>query len=262
MRGIVSPVRMGLKTITVTYQAATETAQGVPVGLPAAQPGAAQVTWTVAAGDLPTESSNFRSRVHIGFVCIGGKNTDTVSRAVSFRIYKNGSSVQLNAKTVEAGYYWTAFIFCYNIAAGDVFTVYMWAAVANKCDWRYDAHQVQLTRPVVSLPEEILAPVIYESISLQPTLSGGPNPAPDADSNHYLSWKTNGADIQTVAPTGSIQVQALVPPDAAGLLQLRNGDQANPNVWAADSDATRCPYYHRNRLPLALSWRNWGRLAP
>lgn len=119
--------------ILISYPAIQETT-GLSVELPTSEPGTAQVSYTVAAGDLPTVTPavpwQFAPNIYANF-----RNTSGSSRNMSWRISVNGSSRATGTSFALSNNNYIVFSSAaYNgtqPVVGDVITVSFWATGAG-----------------------------------------------------------------------------------------------------------------------------------
>lgn len=147
--GRLNPQFGSLKVVNVTYQTPQETLLGTPEILPTTEPGTPQAGYTVAAGNLPTFSTKLYSVKYIGVVFAAGKFV--TAGTLSWRMKKNGVSVNTGTAAVTANTFYTVNAFFLDVVAGDVLEIALWS---NQIDSNYDykALWINFTRPFLVNP--------------------------------------------------------------------------------------------------------------
>ena len=123
-----SPMQVG-----ITWPAVRETT-GLSDALPTSEPASAQITYTVAASDLPTLTAAIPYR-YIPFLYAYGQVTGGTDRSISYRIELNGTSIATgNLGSVANNYYYCVYGWNWGanyVAVGDVLTLKLWASGAG-----------------------------------------------------------------------------------------------------------------------------------
>jgi len=239
-----------VKIITIELPSAVENLQSTPTSLPTSEPAESQISITLAEADLPVvklnDSPNIPTITYIALVYAGGKNTDTASQTVYWRMLKNGSSLSNGSFSVSANYYWTISSSFFDVNAGDTIELRLWASSTN-VNWDYDAYTCQYTRPFPYASG--ISKIIWvktKDIVTHPALSSG-SPFPYSY-NYYITNPQTGYNRREY--TGS--EQELIEQWKDYIIQIYFGDYGyQNNVKYATSDTYR-PYYYRNYLPTKI----------
>jgi hypothetical protein len=257
---MVLPRPRARQVVAFTYQTPYENLQGTPTNLPAAEPGTAQVAWTVAAGDLPTYSQNLLSIQWVGCLWPAGKNTDTSTRTIYWRMKKNGSSVTTGNFTVAASYYWMINAFFLNVAVNDLLEIALWADVADMVNWDYHAYQVHISSPKAYGKSEVFKNTVF-TLAGYPTLSLG-NPYSAGNYGWRVFLQSGGSGVVLIG--SGIQTVPYMVEDATYGFGIPpgfgTGTPTSSGVVTGTS-ATYRPYYRGNYLPTQLIVRNYGELT-
>ena len=118
-----------------SYPAVDETT-GLTTELPSSEPETAQISYTIAAGHLPTVTgANIPYRI-FPFVWFRAQNTSGSARTASWRLEKNGSSIATGTSGSIANYSYCHGSLQYQMpdpypAVGDVISVKLWASGAG-----------------------------------------------------------------------------------------------------------------------------------
>ena len=144
----------------ISYPAARETT-GLNTELPSSEPGTAQISYTIEAGDLPVLSMQF-PYLFAPVIFARCKNTSGAARTVSYHILKNGTSVATGSGTnmgTAANY--ASFQGCLPAASapviGDVITVKLWANGAGVYLYEH-ALMSDIMRPLAGT-----SPIVYNT---------------------------------------------------------------------------------------------------
>jgi hypothetical protein len=231
-----------------------ENLQATPTSLPTTEPTTSQWSKTLAAADFPTITPTPYSVSHIACVYLAGKNTDTVSQAVYWRMIRNGTSVSSGSVGVSAGYFYTVNAFFYGVVAGDVIEVRLWATSAN-VNWDYDGFQVQPSRILTA--EALNSPcyINFNSLATCPTLVKG---APNVYSTGSIC--VYHLDLFLTSITTPTIYDMLFPKATSSFYKLYYGDASNLNSALGVASSSYRPYYYRNYVPLGISlvvWKFW-----
>ena len=239
-----------VKIITIELKDAVENLQSTPTSLPTSEPADSQISITLAEADLPVvklnDSPNIPTITYIALVYAGGKNTDTASQTVYWRMLKNGSSLSNGSFSVAADYYWTISAGFFDVNAGDTLELRLWAS-SSAVNWDYDAHACQASRPFpfVSGISKILW-VQTKDITEHPTLSLG-NPYPYAYSYYFVNPQTYyfGREYGTKEYEHIERWKDYV-------FRVYFGDYGYQNTADYRASSTYRPYYDRNHLPTKI----------
>jgi hypothetical protein len=235
-------------------KAPVENLQATPTSLPTAEPATSQWTKTLASTDFPSISPTPYNVAYTALVYLAGKNTDTATQTVYWRMIKNGVSVATGSASVSAGYYYTVEAFFYGVVAEDVIEVRLWATSAN-VNWDYDGFQIQPSRMVTT--EALNSPCYtnFKNVIACPTLvKGSPNVA--GTGNVYVY----NVDALTVAMSAPTAYDMLFPKATYCFYRVYYGDYNSMNTALTSTSASYRPNYHRNYVPLTISlviWKFW-----
>ena len=242
-----------LQIITIELKDAVENLQSTPTSLPTSEPAESQISITLAEADLPVVklngSPNIPTITYIALVYAGGKNTDTASQTVYWRMLKNGSSLSNGSFSVSADYYWTISAGFFDVDAGDTIELRLWASSTN-VNWDYDAYACQASRlfPYASGISKVLW-VQTKDIVAHPTLSSG-NPS-------GISYK-----YYLVNPQTTYASRELIGTEYEHVERWRDfvfrayfGDYTSQNDAAYRTSSTYRPYYNGNYLPTKILMR-------
>jgi len=239
-----------VKIITIELKDAVENLQSTPTSLPTSEPAESQISITLAEADLPVVklngSPNIPTITYIALVYAGGKNTDTASQTVYWRMLKNGSSLSNGSFSVSASYYWTISTFFHDVKAGDTIELRLWASSTN-VNWDYDAHVCQYTRPFpyASGISKILW-VQTKDVVRHPTLSSG-NPFPMSQNYFIMNPQTTYERRDFVGGE-----RELIEQWKDYILIVYWGDYSRKNDANYYTDAEYRPCYYRNYLPTKI----------
>lgn len=163
------------KILNITYPSPIETLLGTPEDLPTSEPGTSQIIYTVAAEHLPVFDweplSKVWSAILHGFI----KNVSGSARTLYWRVLKNSVSVDTGSVSVANNYYCTVSeTNLYNIIAGDVLELRLWADAAD-CDLYWKGLAIYPTRIQVCKDNQIITNVSYTFTNYPAfTLGGSP----------------------------------------------------------------------------------------
>ena len=245
--GRVTPNFTSLKKLVIGYKTPYENLQSTPTPLPTAEPSVGQIVYTVSADDLPTLSVTPESKMIVALMYAGGKNTDTATRYVSWRILKNGVSLAYSYITVGAGNFWNLSAFFHNVAVGDVLEIRLWAT-SGLVNWDYEARQLQFSR--VALLEKCILHCNFVALDAQPVLTlgrpyvGGTRPL---RVNHRSNMYFSLSSPMDVSPWMQSTVYKL--------WQIGYGDEYLPDNGIGIASLSYRPYYYRNYVPTVVQLR-------
>jgi len=239
-----------VKIITIELPSAVENLQATPTSLPTSEPTDSQISITLAEADLPVVklngSPNIPTITYIALVYAGGKNTDTASQTVYWRMLKNGSSLSNGSFSVSASYYWTISAGFFDVVAGDTIELRLWASSTN-VNWDYDAHVCQCARPFpyASGISKVLW-VQTKDIVAHPTLSlGNPDPA----SQRYFITNPQTESHLRYAATSE---KELIERWKDYVIRIYLGDYSYLNSAKYRTSSTYRPYYDNCHLPTKI----------
>jgi hypothetical protein len=249
-----APYTKLFQDIIVQMIAPVENLQTTPTSLPTTEPATSQWTKTLTNADFPTITPTPYNVAHVACVYLAGKNTDTASQTVYWRMIKNGASVATGSASVSAGYYYTVNAFFLGVVAGDVIEVRLWAS-ATTVNWDYDGFQIQPSRIVTT--EALNSPcyTYFKNVIACPTLVKG-SPSVYAFGSIYVQHLDQ--NLQAINYATGFDV--LYPKATYCLYRLYYGDYANLNSAIVSTSASYRPYYYRNYVPLGISlvvWKFW-----
>lgn len=236
-----------LQSYTITYPSPDETLLGTPEVLPTSEPATPQISYTIATGHLPMVSPTGLEYVLTALLYAAGKNTDTTSRTVYYRILKNGSSVATGSSRVLGGYFYT-WNHCnfFDVQVGDVIACKLWASGAN-VNWDYKALMLDLTRPGSA---NVLVEKLAVTLAKTQVLSlGTPNNVPRGVYPYHEDIREID---QNYAGTSLSRRMKLVG-QTYRLWRVSRGDYTQSSVLL--SHRTYHPQAFCNMRPTALSFR-------
>lgn len=240
-------ISRALQTYTITYPAPDETLLGTPVALPTTEPADPQISYTIAAGHLPTVSPAGLEYTLTAILYAAGKNTNAANQTLYYRVMQNGASVATGSITSLANYYYTLeHSRVYPVALGDVLACKLWATSAD-VNWDYKALFVFFTRPG---PSNVLVQDLSVTLAAKPTLSlGNPQVASTngwvlchADLREALGWSVGTQGCKFVLSGSTYR-----------LGRTNRGDITLTTM--GPQSATYRPRYEQHALPTALSFR-------
>jgi len=252
----VTPDFSNLKTINFTYQTPQETLLGTPETLPMSEPATPQVSYTVASGDLPIIDIPVESKKWIGMVIGAGR---VVTGAIlSWRMKKNGYSVNLGQLSTTTNYRYTIQAWFYDVTVGDVLELALWSNVADSL-YDYKAYQIHVTR-ITPYYLKVHYRFFLQSIIAQPVLTLGTPTTPTANWYIYVihrgyNFTPNGTSYFFRTNIGGWIWSIIVPDEVMGLVYTRHGDISNQNSVTTTTHATSRPRYYRNYLPSLVRFR-------
>jgi len=236
--------------ITIELPSAVENLQDTPTSLPTSEPTDSQISITLAEADLPVVklngSPNIPTITYIALVYAGGKNTDTASQTVYWRMLKNGSSLSDGSFSVSADYYWTISAAFFDVNAGDTIELRLWAS-SSAVNWDYDAYACQATRPFpyASGISKILW-VQTKDVVAHPELSAG---------NPYSSiFKYFIVNLQTPYERRyyTSSEEELIEQWKDYIFIVYFGDYSRQNDAYCTAESSYRPYYLGNYLPTKI----------
>jgi hypothetical protein len=241
-------------SVTMTLPAVRE--QDVaPVALPTAEPGAGseQISYTVAAGDLPTFVGTYKSMAWSAGIFGGGQNTDGVARAVYWRTKKNGVAVGTGNTSVSNNYYYTVNAWVLDVVVGDVITLSLWCpASLGAVNYIWDGFRVSPTR-LYLCDNDVLSKYYWSACNvLESTFVLGVSPSVGGSySNKFFSGGANvGLGFLSSETLGVGQHH-----ETYGLMRASYGDINYANYAVVRTSATLMPYTFRNYYSLTYSVR-------
>jgi len=241
-----TPLLTSLKTLNITYQTPQETLLGTPETLPTSEPGTPQISYTVAAGDLPSLSITPYSEKWVAFVIGAGKVVTAAT--INYRMKKNGASVKTGTLSVAANYFYTIQAQFYDVAVGDVLELALWSNQTDS-NWDYKAFWVQVTRIVPINKPRLLYPCNFGTVIANPTLALGNPYAMGAGTltGYHL-------DVFTYSIGSAVNFESLYP-KTYGLFRISRGDSTCSNDVITNTSATYRPYYMKNNVPSQIIFR-------
>lgn len=244
-----------LKDLVITYRTPFEELQETPTPLPTSEPATSQIVYTVQEADLPTLSMTVEGRMFVVLIICAGKNTDTASRTVYYRMLKNGSSINTGSVSVSAGYFWTLNACFTNVAVGDVLEVRLWAT-SDLVNWDYTARQVHVSR-VALMSKFPLAILKFAEVAVQPVLTLG-NPYPYATQGFYVYHRSGIYSARTSAT----EINWWLAHGTFKLYQIYYGDYSYVGSGLATTSSTYRPYYARHYVPARIQLRALLKVTP
>jgi len=243
------------KVFNFTYQTPQETLLGTPETLPTTEPATPQIGYTVASGDLPTVSASLYSRKWIGMVIGAGKAVTAAT--VSWRMKKNGVSVNTGTLAVTANTFYTIQAWFYDVAVGDLLELALWSNVSDS-NWDYKAYQIHITR--IFFYNKVLR-MTLETTSTIPTLTlGTPTSVPSTwyvfviHKDYELTPSATDRFYRTASASPQKTFRILYPHETFGTAYTRYGDLTQNDVTTA-THATSRPRYSRNVEPAQVTLR-------
>lgn len=166
-----------LRTMTVTINPSESVVS--QEYLPTSEPASSQVSYTVAAGHLPTISPTPWQTSYQAQVLMAGKNTTASAVTIYWRILKNGISQTTGSGSCAANYYWTIDAGNFGlVSVGDTLEVRAWASASSAAYWDYKALILAPTRMFPARPKRILLDVSFTTSSY--TLGNGSRGSTDS----------------------------------------------------------------------------------
>jgi len=254
--GIVTPLLTSKKVLEITYPTPYENLQGTPTSLPTSEPTDPQISYTVAEADLPTLNMNVESKIIVALMYAGGKNTDSASQTLYWKMLKNGSEIKSGSKSISANYYWTLNAFFCNVAIGDTLAIKLWATSTN-VNWDYEARQLQFSR--IALLEKYYVLILFKVLKLEkhPQLSQGANPY--AATTQCLFYHSAG--ISKGVSSGPEDFSPWKPHSTYKLFRIYRGDYYGANSGNILTHSSYQPYYYSNYVPKKMELRALRRLT-
>ena len=244
------PLMYSPRTDSLSYPAAQETYDAAGTALPTSEPATSQIIYTITSADLPVSTDKTASMKFTAFLYGGGKNNGASSATVYYRIVKNGASVATSSSSVNTNYYYTVNCYqLYDVKAGDVIEIRLWASAAT-VDYRYKAMSVVISRYV---PGGILGRLLLNfhylssGAGYQLTLSQGVSPIRMTAGNVYIyTDKTlfNSNHYLAIVFGDLYRHAAFVCIQDKQFFHLQNGDSSQATSVLTSSVAL--PYYYAN----------------
>jgi len=249
--GHLRDIQSGRKAVTVTIQAVQETLLGTPETLPTSEPGTPQISYTVASGDLPTFDPAMDSKKWIGYLVGAGKAVTAAT--ISWRMKKNGSSVNTSTFSVAANQYYTGQFYFLDVAVGDVLAIALWS---NRTDsnWDYKAYQIHPTRVLPKTGHPILMPLNITALIAYPTLTLG---NPNASATYECRIDLDDLAITYPGPliTTPQNFAALHAGPTYGFFRAYRGDITCGNTIYTGTHASYRPLYQKTYFPTSFVFR-------
>lgn len=242
------PLMYSPRTDSLTYPAVQETYDVVGTALPVSEPTESQIVYTIQESDLPVSTDKTATMKFTALLYGGGKNNGASVATVSYRILKNGISVTIGNASVAANNYYTISCYqLYDVKAGDVVEIRLWAT-ATTVDYKYKAMGVVVTRyvPGGKLNQMLLNfQYLPGSSGYQLILSQGLNPVRISSGNAYIYTDKstfNSNHYLTIVFSDSYRLAALVCNQDKQFFQLQNGDSSQS--VSVMTSASAMPYYY------------------
>jgi hypothetical protein len=167
-----APLFKGRVDVTITYPDPYEPPLLDPAeALPTSEPTTAQIEITITSAMLPVWSPFELEHIKTAVLYVSGKNTNTSTVSVYYRLLKNGVSVATGSGGVGAGNFYGATL-CqfFDAVEGDVVACKLWSNIAG-CNWDFKGLGVMPTRirPQASVVSDIAmsASKRYPGFSIQ-----------------------------------------------------------------------------------------------
>ncbi len=255
MARINAQIMSARKVFDFTYQTPQETLLGTPQTLPTSEPATPQVSYTVASGDLPSVSIPLAGNKWIGMVI--GAGQFVTAGTLSWRMKKNGASVNTGTLSVSANYYYTVQAWFYDVSVGDVLEIALWSSVADS-KYDYKAYQIHITR--ITFYNKPLSNLKIDSIVAQPVLTLGNPAAPTANWYIYVIHKDynftpDATSYYYRSASAGDTFRILYPDPTYGTMYTKNGDVSSQNAVTTQTHASQRPRYSRNYLPSKITLR-------
>lgn len=236
------------KRLDITYPAPQETLLGTPEILPTTEPAAPQIGYTVQGSDLPTFSLSPYKKVWLAYVFGAGKAVTAAT--VSWRMKKNGVSVNSGNFSVAANTFYTVMAKFLDVNVGDVLELSLWSNQADS-NWDYKAFCVVVTRLILMEKLRLLSPCSFAALADKPVLTLG-NPSVATYTGFYIYH----ADTYLGGlVTGATTRAWLYAGDTYGVFRHWHGDYDAPNSVEARTSASYRPYYRRVWCPTQIVMR-------
>lgn len=242
--------------ISISYPAIQETT-GLSVELPTSEPGTAQVSYTVAAGDLPTVSPSVPFQFAPN-ICAQFQNLSGASRTLSWRVLVNGTSRATGSGSINNNYYGVFSSCNYNgvqPVVGDVITVAFWTATGAGLYLKAYSYESGITRILYGKQQLYLwsgySPtqcMVCESTAAGPSF-GAKN---YASASYMLKYVTPTANSNAnLCGTVGLTPYAYMSHITEGLFTAYYGDYYFPQV-TQQANAALVPVYIQKR-PLIIT---------
>ncbi len=246
--GRLTPIFTSRKLLNITYQSPSETLLPTPETLPTTEPATPQVGYIVGSGDLPAFGLSVYPKVWVALIFGAGKFV--TAGTLSWRMKKNGSSVNTGTASVAANTFYTVNPRFYDIAVGDVLEIALWS---NQTDSNYDykAYQIQASRIIVMGKIRLLCPCNFSGVTPAPVLTQG-NPSL---SEQWGFYPYHCDTIILLNISSAKTFESLYAKDTYGILRLYYADYNTPNNAQVLTNATYRPRYNRNFVPTQIVCR-------
>lgn len=255
-----------LKTFAFACATPREVALGSTT-LPSAEGVTNQVSFTVQQSDLPTITPNPLSMKYVACVIVSGKVGASATN-VSYRIFKNGTSLATTFGAGTATQYWSHNHWrWFDVSAGDVLDVRVWS---NQTDTTIDYAGLMIypAAVVFSKPGTILKDVSYTNGS---TSTGGSNPNPTgagvrsvtvvttSGSSFPIQSNTAAGSLSGLTSPGTMVSGTPVPYSAlvsasTGLFRTANGGDTTATFTQVYNDTTTIRV-QKNGIPTTIFFR-------
>lgn len=238
------------KTFNIAFASPRETLLGSPASLPTAEPGTSQISFTVQNSDLPSISPSPFSVVYSAFLYAGGKNTDTASQSVSYRILKNGTSITTGTQSsIATNVFWThSYYNLYNVSVGDVLEIRLWSSSANV---NYDYYALLIYPTRANLGKSYLNKDVLFSNATTPALTLG-NPSAQ-NTNGAFIYPSTSTSINIPYSGGSVSFGGFSWNTTYQSLRIDRGD--NTIAMGSTTHNTYRPYYQRQWIAGTITFR-------
>jgi len=243
----VTPVITSERFLETTFQSPQENLLGTPETLPTSEPATPQVSYTIASGDLPTFSITTYAKKWIAYLYAAGNFV--TAGTLSWRMKKNGISVNTGTSSVGANTYYTVNAFFYDVAVGDGLEIALWS---NQSDSKYDykAYFVILSRLLIINKPRIAYPCNFAELSAKPVLTQG-NPNYVGQGAFYPMHE----DGETPAITAPKVFDVVKFKDQFCMFRMFYGDKSSSNAAMVATHASYRPYYYRQFVSTKIKIR-------
>jgi hypothetical protein len=233
------------KTLTCTLATASWVTDGSTI------PATESTRWgrTLTAEDFPTWSFQPESVKYIGHIFVSVYNNSGSSQTISWKMYKNNSSINNGTTTSDTNTYKGLTFAFYDVTVGDVLEVAVWTATNTNITVQGSLYHVVPTR---------LLPTSKPCIEVGYTFGAYSYPSPLTSSNTisttYEYIGNNISNTISSATTRTYSGLSFISQNNYNLFRYGMGDRLTSNAYIYDAHASnqiiRASYY-----PTTISYR-------
>jgi hypothetical protein len=244
-----------LKTMNITMATPREVSLG-NITLPNTEGTTNQASFTVQQSDLPTFSMNPYAVKYFACIVTSGK-AGAATTTVSYRVFKNGTSITTASNSATASQYWTNTHWRWlDVAVGDTLEIRHWT---NQTDaiLDYCALIIYPTQVFLSNANAILKDVSISSTYNNPALTGSGLRTAIISTTSQIGFQLSNvtASQGNIMLTNStaINFPACIQHPTLGFMRINLGDISGVQTTNVNNATTI--QYQRDALPSQITFR-------